>query len=41
MTEEKLIEYFSGLTAEELDRIAVGGDRGVTIPMADKRRGQL
>jgi len=34
MTEEKLIEYFSGLTAEELDAIAVGGDRGVTIPMA-------
>jgi putative transposase len=34
MTEEKLIEYFSCLTAEELDAIAVGGDRGVTIPMA-------
>ena len=24
--EEKLIEYFSGLTAEELDAISVGGD---------------
>ena len=34
MSEEKLIEYFSGLTAEELEAIAVGGDRGVTIPMA-------
>ena len=34
MSEEKLIEYFSGLTPEELDRITVGGDRGITIPMA-------
>jgi len=34
MTEEKLVEYFSGLTAEQLDAIAVGGDRGVVIPMA-------
>ena len=34
MTEEKLLEYFSGLTAEELERITKGGDRGVTIPMA-------
>ena len=33
-SEEKLIEYFSGLTPEELDRITVGGDRGITIPMA-------
>lgn len=34
MTEEKLTEYFSGLNAKELDAIVVGGDRGVTIPMA-------
>ena len=34
MTEEKLIEYFSGLTAEELDSIANGCDRGVVIPIA-------
>ncbi|MGO9612475.1 MAG: RNA-guided endonuclease InsQ/TnpB family protein [Dissulfurispiraceae bacterium] len=34
MSEEKLIEYFSGLTEEELDSIASGGDRGVVIPMA-------
>lgn len=34
MSEEKLIEYFSGLTLEELDSITVGGDRGVAIPMA-------
>ena len=34
MAEEKLIEYFSGLTPEELDGITVGGDRGVVIPMA-------
>src|SRR5208337_1542839 len=33
MTEEKLIEYFSGLTEEELDSIA-NGDRGVVIPVA-------
>ena len=34
MSEEKLIEYFSGLTFEELDGITEGGDRGVVIPMA-------
>ena len=34
MSEEKLIEYFSGLTTKELEAIAAGGDRGVTIPMA-------
>ena len=33
MTEEKLMEYFSGLTAEELDAMAVGGDRGVINPL--------
>src|SRR5208283_3373708 len=34
MSEEKLIEYFSGLTEEELEEIANGGDRGVVIPVA-------
>ena len=34
MTEEKLLEYFSGLRAEELAAIALGGDRGVAVPMA-------
>jgi putative transposase len=34
MSEVTLLEYFSGLTPEELDRITVGGDRGVAIPMA-------
>jgi putative transposase len=34
MTEEKMLKYFSGLTAEELEKITKGGDRGVTIPMA-------
>ncbi|MGO9612745.1 MAG: RNA-guided endonuclease InsQ/TnpB family protein, partial [Dissulfurispiraceae bacterium] len=34
MSEEKLIEYFSGLTEEELDSIANGIDRGVVIPVA-------
>ena len=34
MTEDKLIEYFSGLTAGELDAVTVGGDRGVIVPMA-------
>src|SRR5208337_1532727 len=34
MTEKELIEYFSGLTAEELDSIANGLDRGVVIPIA-------
>jgi len=34
ITEEKLIEYFSGLTEEELEEIANGGDRGVVIPVA-------
>ncbi|MGO9613208.1 MAG: RNA-guided endonuclease InsQ/TnpB family protein, partial [Dissulfurispiraceae bacterium] len=34
MSEDKLIEYFSGLTEEELDSIANGGDRGVVIPVA-------
>src|SRR5208283_1957031 len=34
MSEEKLTEYFSGLTEEELDSIANGGDRGVVIPVA-------
>ena len=33
MTEEKLIEYFSGLTAEELERITKSGDRGVITPL--------
>src|SRR5208337_2517598 len=34
MSEEKLIEYFSGLSEEELDSIASGIDRGVVIPVA-------
>ena len=34
MTEKELIEYFSGLTEEELDSIANGLDRGVVIPVA-------
>src|SRR5208283_2483202 len=34
MTEEELLEYFSGLTEEELDWIANGLDRGVVIPVA-------
>jgi putative transposase len=34
MTEDKLLEYFSGLTAEELNTITLGSDRGVTIPLA-------
>jgi len=34
MSEDKLLEYFSGLTPEELDRITVGGDRGTVIPLA-------
>jgi putative transposase len=34
MTEDKLLEYFSGLTVEELERITKGGDRGVAIPLA-------
>ena len=33
MTEDKLIEYFSGLTAEELERLTKGGDRGVINPL--------
>ncbi|MGO9611496.1 MAG: RNA-guided endonuclease InsQ/TnpB family protein, partial [Dissulfurispiraceae bacterium] len=38
MTEEKLFEYFSSLTEEELDSIANGGDRGVVIPIAMSNR---
>ncbi|MGO9611430.1 MAG: RNA-guided endonuclease InsQ/TnpB family protein [Dissulfurispiraceae bacterium] len=34
MTEKELLEYFSGLTEEELDWIANGLDRGVVIPVA-------
>src|SRR5271169_3625016 len=34
MTEKELLEYFSGLTEEELDSIANGLDRGVVIPVA-------
>ena len=34
MSEEELLEYYSGLTPEELDSITVGGDRGIAIPMA-------
>ncbi|MGO9613934.1 MAG: RNA-guided endonuclease InsQ/TnpB family protein [Dissulfurispiraceae bacterium] len=34
MTEKELLEYFSGLTGEELDWIANGLDRGVVIPVA-------
>src|SRR5208337_5120525 len=34
MTENEVIEYFSGLTEEELDSIANGLDRGVVIPVA-------
>ena len=33
MTEEKLLEYFCGLTAEELEGITKGGDRGVVNPL--------
>ena len=33
MTEEKLIEYFSGLTDEELEGITKGADRGVVNPL--------
>src|SRR5208337_1231220 len=34
MSEDKLIEYFSGLTEGELDSIVNGIDRGVVIPIA-------
>src|SRR5208337_1636425 len=34
MTEKELLEYFSGLTEEELDSIGNGLDRGVVIPVA-------
>ena len=33
MSEEKLIEYFSGLTMDELDKITLGGDRGIIVPL--------
>src|SRR5208337_3872839 len=34
MSEKELLEYFSGLTEEELDSIGNGLDRGVVIPVA-------
>lgn len=34
LSEEKLIEYFTGLTEEELQTITWGGDRGTVIPLA-------
>ena len=34
LSEQELIDYFSSLEREELEKITIGGDRGVVIPLA-------
>jgi putative transposase len=34
LSEQELIDYFSSLSREELEKITIGGDRGVVIPLA-------